>query len=341
MKKNYISFFAILSSLFATQLAYSQCTTTAVKEAVDNGSFEKGYPQSGTTATKYADGSTLAFKSDLTYAGDWSPTGANKYGIGEMWGIGKQEATPCNGGIPNFPPYGVGYTNTNTWADHTKGTKDGYALIVDLFFCTGPKAVSKLYAGGMPIIWAQDVNLYQNQNYYFSAWIAQYTSVPTTSTVNLVVIPYVNNVLSVANRVVVKSFNPSLKSMNWEQLSGTWNSATFTKALITIEVDPTSTNCEQGGDFAIDDISFINSCQNVTNNLVPDLGKTQSLCATDGTIILDAKIPTIAGNNRKFYWYTGTGATQFQYNTSSTTDNTLNVGTLGTYRVDFLQNMVE
>ena len=328
MKKTILNLLIGTSLTFLASIhGYAQCTTTNVVEAVENGSFEKGYLKA--TGRKFSDGSIRNFKSDLTYAGDVNLANPTcMYGIGDKWGITKQETSNCGG---NNPLYGNGYTRENTWIDHTLGTKDGFAFVCDLFTCSGAGAVSKIYTGGNPVLWAQDVNIFPNQNYYFSTWIAQYSSAPQSGKVYLVVIPYIGNTLSTANRMVISTLSPALKSMNWEQFYGTWNSAGYTKALITIEADPTATNCSVGGDYAIDDISFRNDCSNIQAVIKPGFNSNVNFCTSKGFVTLDANISTAP--SRTFNWYKGNGNVQEEIQSIQPLTNTYVATSPGVYRV--------
>ena len=339
--RNLIKYVFALSLAFTVFLndAFSQCSPVPIVETVDNGSFEKGYPKTGTNGTQYNDGSPVIFKSGLSYAGDWSPTGTCYYSIADKWGIGRQEAGPvCLNGPVNSVPYGAGYITT-PWKDHTLGTTNGMALLVDFnTFCTSGQG--KLYPGALPAAWAQDVNITPAQTYYFSNWIAQYnrnaTDPSNISTLYFVVTPYAADgvTLLTSQRVIVGTMNPAQVVMNWQQFYGTWNSGTYTKALISIEVDGSQTNCNSFGDFAIDDISFINGCQSVANSsLKPNLGSNFSFCQTNGSYTLNSQVATNPSDPRQFSWYSGSGPVQTTLVNASTSQNTFTISAPGTYRV--------
>ena len=333
MKKNSLLLSVALGALLLIQYpinSYAQCSDVAVKEEVENGSFEKGYLKNN--GTTYTDGSTRMFKSGLAYAGDYSPSMQCIYALPDKWGIGKQEIIPCNYDSYNVP-YGTGYITSNQWKDHTKGNKDGFAFIADLFTYCQNNAGS-LYVGSKNVLWGQDVTLTKNQTYYYSSWFANYSSIPESSTLHLVVVPYdsITGDLLPNQRFVAATLTTQNKSMIWEQVVGTWNSGSYKKAMITIEVDGANSNCVSGSDYAIDDISFINSCQNVNGNTVSaNLGDNQSICHSNGTLTLKSNVP--ATNAKTFTWYEGTSANQNVLIDASTTQDTLNISNSGTYRV--------
>lgn len=320
----------------------AQCSPVPIIETVDNGNFEKGDLKSN--GTKYPDGTSVLFKSDKGYAGDFDPAvlPAHCSNITDLWGVGRATANKCGNGDVNNPYAGSSYLNNALFKDHTPGQAGkGNAFIIDFYSCTGANAISnpaKTYSGGKPVAWAQDVTIQPNQNYYFSSWFAQYTFNPAAGLkLNFVVIPYVgnSNTLDMANRQVIGTVNPSKSTMNWEQFYGTWNSLAFTKALITIEMDATDPNdCLNAGDFAIDDISFINGCQNIASaTLKPDLGANFSFCRTNGTYTLNSKLETNAGDGRQFSWFSGTGNPQTVLVNASLTQNKYDIIAPGTYRV--------
>ncbi|MBY0427372.1 MAG: T9SS type A sorting domain-containing protein, partial [Cytophagales bacterium] len=111
----------------------------------------------------------------------------------------------------------------------------------------------------------------------------------------------------------------------------TWNSNLNTTATITIRNQ--TSNALFGNDFALDDISFINSCQNTTSPpYAPNLGPDKSLCYNQGSITLNSNTATNPPS-RGFTWYTGTGTAQTVFVPLSNSQNTLTVTTPGTYRV--------
>ena len=150
--------------------------------------------------------------------------------------------------------------------DHTKpGGKNGIFLMIDADNIAGTVA------------WQTTVTIYPNQTYYFSAWVTSLLGSNFADLEFQISGGNTNNFTSLGAR-----FAPASKGV-WEQNSSTWNSAGFTTAIIRI-VD-FNTNGGNGNDFGLDDISFINGCQNTSGGPVPSLIKSISLCL-DGDVIL-------------------------------------------------------
>lgn len=318
-----------LSNLYSTS-SWSQCTPNQVIEAVTNGDFEQGYMT--------GDGSK-GVNSDLTYAGNFTPLGTCHYSIANQYGVGKAESSAnmsnCTAN-PRQTYLGPDYINiAGGFNDHTPGLSgNGYALIGDFEGYTG----GKWDASGLPAIWRQQVTVQANQKYYFSAWFANYNRDASlagyaTPTLNFVVVPMIGATPQYANRVVLGTATPT-GQMNWQQFSGTWTppaSPTYTSVMLLIEVQ--AANASNTNDLAIDDISFINGCDNLTSlpaAYVPDLGADFSLCVTGSPKTVDSNVPT---GGTQYWWYSGTGTIQTTLINGTTTDKTYPITTPGTYRV--------
>ena len=73
--------------------------------------------------------------------------------------------------------------------------------------------------------------------------------------------------------------------------------------VVTIRIRNDQTiNCEDGNDFALDNISFSAGCFFGEEGAVPDLGPNLSLCGTDGKITLTPNVPV--GPNYRYLWST-------------------------------------
>ncbi|HEY8402459.1 MAG TPA: PKD-like domain-containing protein, partial [Cytophagaceae bacterium] len=114
--------------------------------------------------------------------------------------------------------------------------------------------------------------------------------------------------------------------MQWQQFYGQWtNPGTYTRVQLSIEVDVSQTSCSSGGDFAFDDISFINGCQNLTSLRVPTFpSDTLNLCTTSGSLNLTA---TYTGDpnpsNNIITWYKGSTSPQAEIATGTLTLNNI------------------
>ena len=295
----------------------AQCTTTPVKEAVRNGNFEAGYlggpvftdgnspvldhPAKGT-------GGLMDFDSDLNYGGMWSPTGPCKGSINNQYGVGRVETPACGGGGKNTIYGAYGGDNGAAYKDHTTGTDQGYALFIDFNDPTdvAPNVWKKA--------WSQTVDVYPNQMYYFSAWFTQYRlqgSVPK--------LRFRVEFLNAAGTVigtpqVVGTATPSQGWVFDQFLGNLLSPGTAVKANLFIEADPTGNN--NVDDIIIDDISFINSCQNVaTSNsyTIKFAVDSINLCTSGGTYL--AQVLKNNGTNltlagKTLTWYRGAGAVQ-------------------------------
>ncbi len=185
-------------------------------------------------------------------------------------------------------------------------------------------------AGNATTIWQETVNIMPFQTYYFSVWVALLDQVSPP-----ILQFYVNgNPLGTATDL---SVNEPANGV-WKQISATWYSGTMTSATISFNELTSNPNTSLGDDFAVDDISFINGCQNVTTKK-PDLGPDINICTTNGTITLDSKLVKASGN---FYWYEGTSNPQALAITSTGTvvnpdpqNNSITINKPGTYRVCF------
>lgn len=324
--------FVAVSSLFHPTFSWSQCTPNQVIEAVTNGNFEAGY---------MAGAGSRGFVSDLTYTGDYAPLGACHYSIANQYAVAKQEPVSNLSNCTSNPRQtyaGPDYINiAGGFKDHTPGLAgDGFALIGD-FENFNVASRWDTDAAGLPAVWRQQVTIQANQKYYFSAWFANYNRDASlggynTPDLNFVVVPMIGATPQWAARANLGTATPT-GQMNWQQFSGVWTpGAAYTSAMLLIEVQ--SANAANTNDIALDDISFINGCDNLTSlpaAYVPDLGADFSLCTVNGSATLD---PTVAASGTNaFWWYEGTGTTQTVLVSNSSSQYTYPITTPGTYRV--------
>ncbi|MFL2582562.1 MAG: hypothetical protein ACJ0QJ_05330, partial [Flavobacteriales bacterium] len=312
---------------------FSQCSTVPVEEAARNGDFELGYlpgpVMTGSAATgashTYTAGSDLDFASSLSYAGKWGGrNGSCKYGMANQYGVGRVENPACRFGGKQIV-YGQ-YTGANKYKDHTTGTDKGYALFIDF------NAVS----GTFKHVWRQTVNVYGSQKYYFSAWFAQYGGNQARPTLRF----KVQSFDAGGNLIETKTVGTAPvapPAMQWQQFNGAYDTPpNAVSAVISIECKPTGQPNQD--DFMIDDISFINSCQNINSQVAytVDFNKDEvNFCEIGGeyvaTVLKDNGTP-ITSAGKTITWYEG--ASDPQTELSSWANNPApTITEPGTYRV--------
>lgn len=314
--------------LLTTWKAQSQCSTTPVIEAVRNGNFELGYLPGSTIGSAVAShtftpGGDFDFFSNLSYSGQWkSGNGPCLYGMANQYGVGRVENPACKFGGKQIV-YGQ-YAGPNTYKDHTLGTNKGFALFID--FHQNP--------GTFKVVWGQEVDVFPSQLYYFSSWFAQYGGNQAKPTLRFRVQTFDASGNLIENKIV-GSAPVSPPAMNWQQFNGAYSTpANAVTAKIFIECKPTGTPNQD--DFMIDDISFINGCQNIESQIaytVDFADDAASLCYNDGSYT--AQILKDNGNNlgsgKTITWYEGSGASQTEIPAFSN-QQAPTLTTTGTYR---------
>lgn len=314
---------------------YAQCTNVPVQEAVRNGDFEAGYLTGAAGKNhSFTPNGPLDFYSDMDFAGSKPnyPTDACKWGIGDKYVVAKAENFSCTGStFTNNSMWGVTYGGAANFKDHTPSKNGkGYALLVDL----NSRTIG-LKTGGLPIAWEQKVDVYPSQNYWFSAWVANYGGAgKTTPIMQVVIIPEKSGVVDIANKVTLPVTATITGTMVWTQMSAKWTPVgIYDKVTIRFEF-VNVTGGAAGLDVAFDDISFINSCQNLaTGNAYTanfNLPDTVNLCSEVGTgITLDPNVPVGQKTNASVYWFYGVSP-QTQFATGVWTQT---ISSVGTYRV--------
>jgi hypothetical protein len=163
-------------------------------------------------------------------------------------------------------------------------------------------------------VWCQTVNIIPNTNYYFTMW---YTSLHSS---NPALLQFEINGINVG---LQRQLSTTVGL--WEEYTFNWFSgATSGNVSICIE-NMTVVGCNNGNDFAIDDIAFTAGCAFAEPGPQPNLGPDRSICIEGTPITLNSGLSTAAG--RTFTW--STGAT----GTGAGAPNTLNVSAPGTYSV--------
>ncbi|MCX6180496.1 MAG: hypothetical protein NT150_01025, partial [Bacteroidetes bacterium] len=313
MKGKFLWACALLFSCYSS--AYSQCSTVPVKQAVRNGDFEAGYLGgtifSGNASPSAAhpaagSGGAMDFTSDMKYGGMWSPTGGCKYSLANQYGVGRVENPACLNGNKQvvYGQYAGGGLN---YVDHTTGTDQGFSLICD-FDNGGADAPVGLYRK----VWAQTVPVYPSQNYWFSAWFALYTQeAPPTMRFRV-------EFLDAGNAII--SNNPGgtvspTTAWTFQQMKTSFTSPiNAVKANIYIECDPTGQ--ASSDDFFVDDISFINSCQDISSissYTVKFAKDSVNLCSEGGSYlaqILKNNGTSLSASGKTITWYKGSTSPQ-------------------------------
>ncbi|MFN3402488.1 MAG: T9SS type A sorting domain-containing protein [Cytophagaceae bacterium] len=319
--------------------SFSQCNPYPQVNAVINGDFESGYIASGpgsfATDQLYVYAPANAANAALMDAvmanpnanGPCAWNSDGKYHIAGYYGTFR-----CDGGNWDGHPF---LTEANGRYDHTKGIGgDGKYLMVDTKTGGGSTAYGVK-------IWEQDVDVFANTFYYFSAWFINFTPNSTggaRAQLRFVVqaLDGSNNPIGAPTELGASAWSPAEASRgnSWEQYYNTWTSPIGTvKARLGIY---NQSPIAIGNDVGIDDISFINGCQAIQSLTIPpapSLPATFNLCSTNGSVVLDPGVPTNAGAGRTFTWYSGTSYPQTELVLNSTTQNTYTVSTPGTYRV--------
>ena len=312
---------------------FAQCTNVPVEEAVRNGDFEAGYLSGSGTKHTFTAGSDFDFYSDMDFKGQNISSAGNgcHYGMGDGYAVARAENFTCaSTNWVNTTYWGMSYGGDANFKDHTPGKAGkGYALLVDLNNRqTSPKT------GGKPIAWEQKASIYPSQNYWFSAYIANFSN-GTAPQMQVVVIPELAGVADNANKVTLPVTTTPAGLMQWTQMSAKWSPVGIYDK-VTIRFEFVNSSGGSGGlDAAIDDISFINSCQNLAagNAYTPDfqLPDTINLCTQSGSnITLDPHVSVGQQGNASIYWFSGTANPQTQTNTGVWSKT---VSTTGVYRV--------
>ncbi len=314
---------------------YSQCTTVPVKEAVRNGNFELGYLP-GAAAKNHVStaGSNLDFYCDMDFLGNY-PTAPASHDIADHYAVMRAENFNFEStNFVNNTYWGVGYGGDANFKDHTTGiVHSGYALVVDLAFRTSSL---KSTSTGLPIAWEQTVDIAPNQKYWFSAWIANYSAAPSVPQMQVTVVPYKasDGLVDNAGIQTLPIVGSPAGVMQWTNMYSAWTpTGVYNKVTLRFEFVNIAGGAT-GLDVAIDDISFINTCQNVNgqNAYTADfqLTDTVNLCTNNASVLLDPHVIVGQQNNATIHWYSGAGNPQTEI-FPGTWSKTMT--TAGSYRV--------
>ena len=191
-------------------------------------------------------------------------------------------------------------------------------------------------SGSFKHVWKQTVNIYGAQKYYFSAWFAQYGASQAKPTLRFKVQSF-DAGGSLIDTKTVGSAPVAPPAMQWQQFNGAYNSPpNAVSAIISIECKPTGQPNQD--DFMIDDISFINSCQNINSEVTytVDFNKDEvNFCEIGGKYVaqvLKNNGSSLNSSGKTITWYEG--ASDPQTEIPSWADNPApSITEPGTYRV--------
>jgi hypothetical protein len=207
------------------------------------------------------------------------------------------DPTQANGYLAFNPPTTANYstpgmidvgTNPNvfnsafgSFGDHTTGTGN-------MLMCDG------ICVANIDLWRETNIPIIANTNYYFSVWITSLDALPPPGTLAFNI-----------NGTLLNTISAPGVTGDWIQFTQVWNSGPTPPATITIAIQNTTlTGCNNGVDFAIDDISFTPGCLYGSPGPIPNLGPTQTICGTGGSITLNANVPETA--NTTVTWNDGT-----------------------------------
>jgi len=214
-----------------------------------------------------------------TYTAD--PTQANGY-------LAFNPPTTANYSTPGMIDVG---TNPNvfnnafgSFGDHTTGTGN-------MLMCDG------ICVPNIDLWRETNIPIVANTNYYFSIWITSLDALPPPGTLAFNI-----------NGALLNTISAPGVTGEWIQFTQVWNSGPTPPATITIAIQNTTlTGCNNGVDFAVDDISFTPGCLFGSPGPTPNLGPDATICGTGGSITLNANVPHAA--NTTVTWNDGTTGT--------------------------------
>jgi len=210
------------------------------------------------------------------------------------------DPTQANGYLVFNPPATTNYsspgmidvaTNPNvfnsafgTFGDHTTGTGN-------MLMCDG------ICVPNIDLWRETNIPIVANTNYYFSVWITSMDALPPPGTLAFNI-----------NGSLLNSISAPGVTGEWIQFTQVWNSGPTPPATITIAIQNTTlTGCNNGVDFAIDDISFTPGCLFGSPGPTPNLGPDATICGTGGSITLNSNVPH--NTTTTVTWNDGTSGT--------------------------------
>ncbi|MCB9360574.1 MAG: gliding motility-associated C-terminal domain-containing protein [Flavobacteriales bacterium] len=193
----------------------------------------------------------------------------------------------------------IAHTNFPSCVDHTSGT--GNMMVIN-----GADIANQN-------VWCETISVTPNTDYEFSTWVQNYYSSDPA------MLSFFINGVQLGN-----TFSPTSSGCPWQNFFELWNSGVATSAQICIVNESTA---GAGNDFALDDISFSPVCISydtiiVDQNPLPTVNLNNVTICEGDTAVLDA------GN---------AGAT-YLWQDNTTTTQTFNATSAGTYSVDVTEN---
>jgi hypothetical protein len=174
-------------------------------------------------------------------------------------------------------------------------------------------------------LWSQsNIPIVPNTNYYFTVWI--------TSMDNLT--PYGTLAFNINGTTLSTISAPGVPG-EWIQYTAVWNSGLTPPATATISIQNTTlTGCNNGVDFAIDDVSFSPGCNFGSPGPLPNLGQSFSICGKTLPFAINPNFPpaTAAANNLTYNWYVN-GVLQTASSGLGSSFYNFNINGPGTYAV--------
>ena len=141
-------------------------------------------------------------------------------------------------------------------------------------------------------IWEQQMEVIPGTNYYFSVWIS---TLKVDSPARLK--------FEVNGATLGEEVNAPAVKNSWLFYEDVWYSGTM-EGTVTLRIkEQNGVGCEDGDDFALDDISFIPGCEFGSPGPEPELGPDVTLCGTSGVITLNSGL--IEHPNINITWSTG------------------------------------
>jgi hypothetical protein len=296
-----ILFFFTLVSLNSN--CFAQCTpqTPIGVNLITNGDFEQGYASLATDYFNHftqstANGASCVKGSDCNPPDPTKSCGCSRdYSLPNEYLIGK-DVTQLH---VNFFPI----------TDHTSGViGGGQTLFVD-GSCSVKKSNGTDY-----IVWSRTVNIVPNTNYFFSAWVASLGIVATLAPGQVAVLAFKVNGDSLG------TLPATSKVGEWVTYTRNWFSGNISGPVTISIVNTQVATCNNGDDFAIDDITFTAGCAFASQGPKPNLGQSFSIC--------DKKLPITLFSGVKGP-YTNTN---IKWSTGETTPS-IKITTAGTYSV--------
>jgi gliding motility-associated-like protein len=280
----------IFNLLFISQtscLAQAGCTpqTPVGVNLITNGDFEQGYTDLTTDYFNHftqstANGFPCVKGSDCNPPDPTKACGCNRdYSVPNEFLIGK-DVTKLH---VNFIPI----------TDHTSGViGGGQTLFVD-GSCSVKKANGTDYT-----VWSRTVNIVPNTNYFFSSWVASLGVIPTLDPGQVAVLVFKVNGDSIG------TLPATAKVGEWVSYTRNYFSGNISGPVTISIVNTKVVTCNNGDDFAIDDITFTAGCAFASFGPKPNLGLSFSICDKKLPITLSSGIkPPYTNINIK--WSTG------------------------------------